>query len=202
MKILIYCMCLVGFTTALRAETYCSLVVKVFNFAGRDVSPSTYIAVEERDGQRRENKGEEGGTRFCGLGITPVSVTVRAPMCPHHMVIRDFPLEWDETKTLSVIYDFEPCTIKDGIFTGCRFVFRIVDSLGNPIKGASLKVQSPYERTLEADEFGRILARGVGFGKELVGTGIAEGRDPVELTIPCTGEKYWVEEKVTMAQAK
>src|SRR5688572_16158753 len=124
--ILACCAWLICCASALQAETYCSLIVKIMDHRSEEVWLP--VTVEDREGRRIEKKADDytrGGVEFCDLGLSPVTVTVGWSNC-HQVTIRNVPLRW-ETRPyrLSVIYDEQACS--GGIIRNyCRFLFRFV----------------------------------------------------------------------------
>ena len=106
-----------------------------------------------------------------------------------------------DTTTISVIDNAEACKIYHGPpVPACMFLFRFVDSKNKWIEGVSLNIQTPYDQTLNSDEFGRVLVR-IPARKELRGTGTARGYYPVDVSLPCTSENYRAERYVSMSEA-
>lgn len=173
---------------------YCSLVVKVIDRQGRDTE--AWVTVEERDGRRLREENAPGGVRFCDLGILPVTVMVGDPAC-NQVIVRNVPLEWQETRELRILYEREPCLVDRAPVAACGILYRFADPGGNWIRGVSVTVESPRPEKLEGDSFGRVLLRIVA-EEELRALAAAEGYRPAELRLTCTRQNAWVEQKVTL----
>jgi hypothetical protein len=79
----------------------------------------------------------------------------------------------------------------------CQVLFRFADAEGHWLNGVILKMKSPYNNTLRADEFGRILIRIPAF-KELLASATIANYDPAEMRVPCTRENYRLEQHITL----
>lgn len=200
MKLLLLCLCLVCFHSALRAQDNCSLFVRVVTPQGAE-ERDLPITVEERDGRKSQKRYERGGVVFCDLGILPVTITVGHPGC-NQVVIRDVPLRWGERRMISVTYDFESCMDGRPRRVACKMLFRFVDSERKVINGARLEMEVPYKKTYEADQFGRILVENIPYDGEFRGISTASGYDPVALQHRCTQQERDVEQYVTMNEAR
>ena len=197
MRILLLSITVVMLGPAAYAEGYCSLIVKVVNPSGNEVSAP--IDVEERSGrliEKQESDYEVGGIRFCDLGLSMVTVTVGFPGC-NQVIVRNVPLTWGETREVYVIYDRQPCLSPDVIPQTCRFLFRFEDLQYDPIQKVLFKMQEPRKRTVEADEFGRVSVT-LPFDRELLGTASADGYNPIELRLPCTVPNGRMEQRFRM----
>jgi hypothetical protein len=177
------------------------LIVKVVLPDGTEERGPVPVTVEEENGRKVEKRYTSGGIRFCDLSIRPVTVTVGFPGC-NQVVVREVPLKWYRTMTSTVISDRESCSIAYHGATltlppTCELLFRFVDSHQNPLPGASLQIQEPFERNIEADEYGRAYVR-VPFSQEMVGTGVAKGFESVPLNLTCTNKVVASEHFVTM----
>jgi hypothetical protein len=192
--ILLCCVSLFWAGSGLASEDFCSLIVKPVSAESRDLS--AIVTVVERDGTKLEKASGVGGARFCNLGFSPVTITVRNNCST--VVLDKVQVNIVATRTLPVItYDCLPLTV----IVGCRVLFRFVDSRANPIVGVLVNLRSPFEKPYLADQFGRLL---VGTEKEdLTGTATAKGYEPVELNVPCRErESRNVEQFVTMKDVK
>ena len=185
-----------GLGVSVFPREHCSLLVKVISPQGAEVEAD--VVVEERDGRKIEQENKPGGVKFCDLGITPVTVTVGNAAC-NQVVVRNVPLRWGEPRTVSVIYDDQPCLTDSLPVAACQFLFRFIDSHRNSIKGASLKIQTPYEEVYKADAFGRLLIR-IGAGQDLLGIASANGYNSTEVRTPCVTKNRRVEQYVTLAE--
>src|SRR5438128_4567871 len=74
------------------AQDRCSLVVRVVDSDNKEV-PGAHIKVTERNGRVVEATNRRGGTRFCDLGILPVTITVGSKAC-NEVTVRNAPLDW------------------------------------------------------------------------------------------------------------
>lgn len=171
-------------SSPITAATYCPLVVRVFLPSGIEVE--AWISVQERNGRVVEREHEPGGTRFCDLGILPVTVTVRGDGTCNQVVVRDVPLRWGITYTLKVILDRKPCLYHPPLppVPLCEILFRVADEEGNWIEGAGVEIRDRGIHSLRTDEFGR--ARWLGEqGTEVIAQATATGRERREFKIPC-----------------
>lgn len=210
MKVLIYCACFVSLASALHAEDYCSLVVRVINTDGRELSAPT--VVKDKAGRRVVKRDEDyrpGGFRFCDLGLSPVSVTVGRNGCSEIVTVQPVLLTWGVTKTISVIYDENACSELDKLWVGrrggpagpsCDLLIRLVDSQHKPIPRASVRMGTSSGHTLKADQYGRVLVQ-IAYEDEFQGTAIADGYDSVELRQPCNRANRVADQYVTMSEA-
>jgi len=197
MRTFIHAMCSLLLAVSLCAKDFCSLIVKVRGPQGEQVE--ALVTVEEHDGRRIEQTNKPGGAKFCDLGIRPVTVAVGHPAC-NQVIVRNVPLEWGQTRIVSVIYDREPCLIDAPPVAACQFLFRFIDSQHNFLNGVSLKTETPYEEVHKADEFGRLLMR-IPAGKALLGIASANGYGSAEVRIPCVTKNRTVEQYVTLARS-
>ena len=68
---------------------------------------------------------------------------------------------------------------------------------GRWLSGVILRMKSPYEQSLTADEFGRLLIRIPAF-RELLGSASIANYDTAEIRMPCTSENYSLEQHITL----
>lgn len=184
-----------GITWSSWSADYCSLVVKVLNREGQETE--AWVTVEERDGRRLREENAPGGLRFCDLGILPVTVMVGDPAC-NQVIVRNVPLEWQQTRELRILYDREPCLIDRPPSPVCEFVLRFANAEGNWVKGVSLTVKGgPHERQIAGDTFGRIHVA-VPIREERLVVATANGYQAEELRLPCTPENLLTERKITL----
>ena len=200
------CFVLVGcFTTLVRAEDYCSLVVKVFTEPGTEEIGPVPVVVEEQNGRTHRKRYAYGGVSFCDLGILPVTVTVEAPYCNEY-VVRHVPVIWGETHTLSIVQDLQLCSRGElgneplPPLPGCYFLLRFVNSQQKAIAAVSLQVRSPRPTTRESDGFGRVFLS-LPRLEELLATASAKGYDPVDVSLRC-GAEIRSEKYITMNEAR
>ena len=176
------------------AVAYCSLSVKVENPHGGLVE--TRVIVEEQNGVKTEQMTTREPSRFCGLGITPVSIIVGRDGC-NQVIVRKVPLSWDETRHLSIIYDEAPCQVDVPPVAACAILLRVVAVNHGPLGKVLFKAQKPFPASYNADEYGRIFVR-VAAGLELSGVISATGYQPAEIRIPCISKNYRVEERIVL----
>ena len=173
---------------------FCSLQVFVNDASGHNTSVA--VVVEEQNGRRNEQVTTNGVARFCNLGIHAVSVTVGKSRCGQ-VLISDVPLEWDESRTLSVGYDARLCRDEWMPVAACAFLFRFVDKSDKPMSNTSLVLTRPYAKTILSDSFGRVFVR-VPAGRELNAVATSSDNTSKSVAIPCTRENQRVERFVVM----
>jgi hypothetical protein len=181
-------------TPNLQAQGHCSLSVNLIDPEGRAVEAN--VSVRESDGRTVEKTATLGSAQFCDLGITPVDITVGHPAC-NQAVLRSVGLQWGITTKVKMIYDREPCLIDEPPVAACQMLLRFADAAGHWLSGVVLAMRSPYDQSLTADEFGRLLIRIPAF-KELVGSASIAYYDTAEVRMPCTSENYRVERHITL----
>lgn len=179
---------------AAHAAGYCSLMVRVMSPAGSAVEAR--VVVREADGHLISNSTRQGTAAFCALGTTPVSVSVGDEAC-NQVTVRNVPLEWNKTRTLSVIYDEAPCQIDRPPVAACAFLLRFVDLNRHPMAAVPFEALKPFPETLQADDYGRVLVR-VAAGQELIGAARFTGYEPLRIDIPCTTDNIDVERVLTL----
>ncbi len=180
--------------SSLRAQDYCSLIVKVVDPTGREVEAR--VSVVEQDGHTTERDNRPGGVKFCGLGIKPVSVVVGHPAC-NQVTVRNVSLDWNETTTVHIIYDRQPCLIDRPPVAACEFLFRVVDSKDTPLGSASLKMIKPFDQVYRGDRYGRILVRIAAY-QTLDALITAKGYMNREVSIRCISDNQSLERRVTL----
>jgi len=134
---------------------YCSLVVEVVAPNGK--RPTADVTVIEQNGRKLEQLSEGQDAKFCDLGLLPVSVKVGDDVTCNQVIVSEVPLSWLKTYHLKVIYDLKPC-LKDLPHLPtpfCTYLFRISDTAGKWISGASAQVM-PGNLTLASDTSGRV----------------------------------------------
>jgi hypothetical protein len=134
--------------------------------------------------------------KFCDLGIVPVTVMVGDPAC-NQVIVRNVPLEWQQTRELRILYEREPCLIDRPPVAACSILYRFADPGGKWIRGISVQVDRPRPEKLRGDVFGRVLVS-IAADEELRAFAAAHGFLPAELRLSCTPKNSWVEQKVTM----
>ncbi len=135
------------------ASDYCSLVVDVVTPGGK--RPVADVTVIEQNGRKQNQivKGREA--RFCDLGVSPVNVKVGGDGTCNQVTVNNVPLSWQKTYRLKITYDPEPCLEESPHLSRfCTYVFRISDTSGTWISGASVRVM-PGDFTLTTDAAGR-----------------------------------------------
>jgi hypothetical protein len=194
MNKLIFAASLLFVAEALHAAGYCSLSVRVENPSGKEVEAR--VVIEEQNGWKTERTTTRGVARFCGLGVTPVSVTVGDAAC-NQVVVRNVPLEWNETRILSVTYDEAPCLVESLPVAACAFLLRFVSVEREAIGSVSFKTERPFTEFHSSDEFGRIFVK-IAAGQELLGTASASSHTSTQVRIPCISKNQRLEEIVVM----
>jgi len=179
------------YVTRVYAADHCSLQVTVTDPAGKPVTAR--VLVEEKNGWRVELPAQPVPAKFCGLGITAVTVTVGDLGCDQ-VVVRNVPLEWDETTNLSVVYDEAPCRGEAPPVAACTFLLRFVSGGHEPAGGAWFQQHKPFSESHQADEFGRILIR-IPAGQDLLGLASASGFKPTQVSISCESKNRRLEKK-------
>jgi hypothetical protein len=141
------------------AEDFCSLTVSVTT--NDELKPSgVYVEVQEENGLRHVERTAEGVARFCGLGISSVTVTVGSNRPSCQTVVHNVPLEWPVPYTLTAVYDHRPCAIAeldhvvaarpDGVYH-CSTLLRFVDQYKNPVPDVTVTL------ALRSDPYGRLM---------------------------------------------
>jgi hypothetical protein len=134
---------ILAFCLSASGADYCSLIVKVTDPHGNE--PEVAVSVRERDGRFTRQDNAQGGVGFCNLGITPVEVTVGSPAC-NQTIVRNVPVDWAEERKITILYDPSPCMVDRPPVAACAFLFRFVDTQGEPLSGARFEVEKPYEQ--------------------------------------------------------
>jgi hypothetical protein len=194
MSKLLYGASLLLTATGLHAAGYCSLNVKLQSPSGKEVEAR--VVVEEQNGFKTEQTAHRGSVKFCGLGINTVSVTVGDAAC-NQVVVRNVPLNWNETRNLVVTYDEAPCLIDAPPVAACSFLLRFITTNHDPIEAVSFKAERPFVESHRADEYGRVFVR-IAAGQELAGIGSASGYKPVQINIPCISKNQRLEQMVLL----
>jgi hypothetical protein len=170
----------------IQAASYCSLIVNVDAQRSASVHDPISVVVEEESGQKTERLLRRNPVEFCGLGIRPVTVTVGPPGC-NQVVVKNVPVVWNKTRTLSIAYDDSPCWSDSIPAAACTFLFRINGAGDRPLPSASLILRGPVAENEHADDYGRILVT-VPAGQEFVGMVSASGYQSVQISIPCVSD--------------
>ena len=137
------------------AQDYCSLTVRVTAPNGR--RPGVAVSVIEKNGRIQEQDQEKSDLRFCDLGGLPVTVKVGEDGTCNQVIVREVPVGWEEPYFLSVLYDPVPCLhdLPRSPVPTCRVVFRVKDSTGQWVPGATINIAQPVTKELRTDRFGR-----------------------------------------------
>ena len=165
---------------------YCSLAVRVLSPEQRR-PVDVLVSVREKSGRVVEKETTTEDVRFCGLGITPVTVTVGGDTC-NQVVVRDVPLEWNEQYLLTVTYDPEPCMPErpPAPVPVCQVLFRVSDSKGNWIEKASIHFQgSSGLPPMETDSAGRALGV-LKLGDKITGAVDSRGYASKPFSVSCS----------------
>jgi len=149
--------CLASGLYTASAQDGCSLVVRALSPDGR--RPKVPVSVTEQGGRVEEGRQNDTDVRFCDLGILPVTVTVGSNTMCGQVTVHDVQLSLDETHLLTVIYDPDACHEKriPTPIPSCLVLFRVADTAGKWVPGASVHISSPTPDTETTDEFGRAL---------------------------------------------
>lgn len=152
---LAFLLSIVGTGSRLPAQEYCSLRVRVLTPDGH--RPAVSVYVEEKGGRQEEGEQDRGDVSFCDLGGLPVTVRVGEEGSCNQATIRNVPVAWDEPYTLTVIYDPTPCLrdLPRAPVPTCRTVFRVADSDGKWVRGATINLTQPTAARIRTDRFGR-----------------------------------------------
>jgi hypothetical protein len=185
---------LLCFTPSLNAQSYCSLSVNLIDPQGRAVLAN--VSVQESDGRTEEKNTSLGSAQFCDLGMKPVDITVGHTGC-NQVIIKSVGLRWGITTNVKIIYDREPCLIDPPPVAACQMLFRFADTKQHWVKGVRLKLQSPEDKTLRADDYGRVHIAIPAF-KELLGVASVPDHESAEIRIPCTSENHHLEQRITL----
>jgi hypothetical protein len=171
-------------------QTYCSLIVQVQTTAlGVDTTAvETTVAVEEEDGTRTEVETLRGQARFCGLGLGPVTITVRYRSCSE-IILKHVRPRWNAARQISIVYDLSDCVQPSlPVVAACGPLLRFVRPNRSPVRGVSFKLTSPYPQTYLGDDYGRVFLRVLtAFGSPLSGVASAHGYTTEEVRTTCFG---------------
>jgi hypothetical protein len=181
----------------LSAADYCSLEVRVVAPSGKPVE--TRVVVVEMNGRKAERTSGTELTKFCGLGVSPVSIAVGDAGC-NQVVVRNVPLRWRETTHLSVMYDDTPCLGEDIPVAACAFLLRFVDGQLDPVGAVSFEEQKPFLESRRGDEFGRVFVR-IAAGQELVGVASAKGYKSAKVSLFCESKNQKLEQLVALERS-
>lgn len=201
----VVCISFVAICFSAKAETHCSLHVRVVDQRGNEETPSVgSVIVKDGLGREAEKRYSAGGVDFCDFGITPVTVTVGRPFCAQ-VVVREVPLLWKETTNLKVMVDSSVCRVYHNLRVGCQLLLRVRDASGQPISGGRLVVMEPRQGQVLADSYARIVV-GTTPGQVLRGAVVADGYQPQDVQIDCSQtapeqDKGYLERFVDLAPA-
>ncbi|SRR5260370_41403704 len=178
----------------LHAQGYCSLSVNLVDPQGNAVDAK--VSGQESNGRTIEKMATLGSVQFCDLGIKPVSITVGASGC-NQAILRSVGVRWGITTKVRIIYDQAPCMVDEPPVAACQMLFRFADPAGRWLSGVILRMKSPYDQSLTADEFGRLLIR-IPALRELLGSASIADYDTAEIRMPRTSENYRLEQHITL----
>jgi hypothetical protein len=188
---------LVPVVPAAAAQAYCSLTVRVLYPDGQEAD--ALVSVEENSGRVAKQRLQSGEVRFCDLGAFPVTVKVGVDGMCNQVVVRNVPVGWNKSKSLTVTYDVDACLIETPPPPSpvCRTVFRIADASGNWVSTASIRLSNPTLSVLGVDEFGRssILSRA---GDQIAGLVEAPGYEPQSFHLSCPESQPVREEHIRL----
>ena len=190
------CICLfLGGAQASLAADYCSLIIRVMSPDNRrplDVE----VSVKEESGRVTSKDTDLDDTRFCDMGISPVTVTVGGDAC-NQVVVRDVPLAWQEEYLMKITYDPEPCLKERSppLVPHCKLLIRIEDSNGTWLKNASVVFASARFPRSETDQAGRILVV-PRRGERVTGSASASGYSSKTFSGACPGSDRSYDEEV------
>lgn len=193
LRTIAYLCCFAIWSWMATAADFCSLQVNVEDSSGR--AQRVLVAVEEETGRRTETWAVNGTARFCDLGIHPVTVFVGRFWCSQ-VVVRNVPLEWGESRALSVGYDARLCKEEGRPRAECQFLLRFVNENSKPIS-VRLNASEPFKTELDSDDFGRMFLR-IPAHKDLTGLASALGYMPTEVHLPCNSQNLRIERKVVL----
>ncbi len=186
------------FGVSLHAESFCSLVVNVQSPTRKIIE--TRVEVSEHDGRLTQAITRNGIVRVCGLGILPVTVVVGDAGC-NQVVVRNVPMDWNETRNLLVAYDIAPCQSDTPPVAACSFLLRFADPNGTPVGEVNFDERQPYASVQRSDEYGRMFIR-IAASQTLSGIAKAAGFRPSNVSITCSSKTIVFEKRVTLEKAE
>lgn len=178
---------LAGLIEPARGESYCSLVVQVFNRDFQEVE--AVIRVREADGTLHAEDNRPGGARFCALGTDPVDILVGDESC-NQVIVRNVQLLYSSTVTSKVLYDRSVC-LNDpppDLVPQCKVLFRVIDSQGRPVERSGARLALSGGEYLPADSRGRVYTL-LRRGTALAGTVISPGFREEDIRVECPRAK-------------
>jgi hypothetical protein len=163
---------------------FCSLIVKVTAPDGR--RPVALVSVIEQSGRKLQEFQRTNDTKFCDLGILPVTVKVGTDQSCNQVVVNNVPLRWGEPYHLYVTY--EPCGEEASLLptAECDVLFRVTDIAGKWIEGATVQLE-PSGIKADTDAFGRAFV-GTKLG-DIRSTITARGYSEQSFKTKCDPEK-------------
>jgi hypothetical protein len=182
------------------AADVCSLTVRVLSPGGkRLVVP---VSVEEQNGRVQEKDQNGADVQFCDLGILPVTVKVGSDTLCNQVTVKDVPITWERSYLLVVTYDPDSCSRLEYVpmpVPTCPILFRVSDSIGSWIPGASIKISAPASYVLKTDIHGRayFLAK---VEDKLSGTVRAPGYNTTDFTATCAGTQDLQEKSIRLGK--
>jgi hypothetical protein len=145
------------FPAASLGQDFCSLTVHI---AGASLTTQVPVTVEESDGKRETAYSIDGVARFCGLGLSPVTIRVGRDCAP--VTVSGVRPVWGGTRNVDVIYNDSQCREDRVMALGgsiCWLLlrFRGDDKNGKPLAGVALRPPAPSYTELRSDQWGRIM---------------------------------------------
>jgi len=173
------------------ASEICSLTVSVVGPGGNPLKKEVTVEVREATGRVESARTNKGRASLCGLGVSPVDVTVGAESYRCQVVVRNVPIQWDVAAELTVTYDFRPCSsteaagdhaygIANGVFS-CSALVRVFDERGMGVLGTlTVARRAPQQ----SDQYGRIM---VSFRSDETGRSVVDavGFKPRSINLKC-----------------
>jgi hypothetical protein len=185
MKLLIACVCMAVGVAGAEAQDFCSLIVQVVSPEGTPVDRIP-VTVEEKDGHTESGSTEKGEMRFCGLGVSPVTVTAGASHHCNYTIVRNVPLAWMVTRKLKIVFDEAVCHVDEPPpILLCAVLFRFVDQEGNRMAGVTFNPPPSRSPGLKSDAFGRAMVR-LANREEFHSTAARPGLRPEAIDVECS----------------
>lgn len=146
------------FPAASLGQDFCSLTVHIEESLNSQVP----VTVEESDGRMETAYSIDGVARFCGLGISPVTIRVGRDCAP--VTVSGVRPVWGITRNVHVIYNDSQCREDRAMALGgpiCSLLlrFRGDDKNGKPLAGVVVRPPAPSYTELRSDQWGRIMVQ-------------------------------------------
>lgn len=138
------------------AEDHCSLRVEVTNARGYKLT-GVMVTLLESNGRADAGTTKDGEAKFCGLGISPVTVTAGGDC--GQVSVRNVPLVWGQERLVRVVYDREPCLLDQPRAPGCSILLRFVDEAGKAVPAVRFDRLVGKLNNAQSDSFGRTMLR-------------------------------------------